>query len=475
MDGIRLDRISLDRVNLDMERIFREESGRILATLIRLLGSFDLAEETMQEAFTAALEHWPEQGVPANPRAWLISTAQHKGVDLLRRRARFDSKREELQKIAALEQQLADADEAMRRHDLTSTGRNNDGRSNDDRMSDDPFGDDRLRLIFTCCHPALAPEAQVALTLRTLCGLTTDEIARSFLVPLPTMAQRLVRAKGKIRAANIPYQVPPERDLSARLDSVLLVIYLVFNEGYSATSGDNPIRHELCAEAIRLGRILCLLLPRQTEARALLALMLLHDSRRNARTRDNGEPLLLEEQSRDLWNQEQIREGLTLVESVLQDGPPGPYALQAAIAAIHARARQAEETDWRQIVALYELLIAMEPSPVVQLNHAAAVAMAEGPAAGLRLIDDLETNTDLRDYYLLPAARADLLRRLERWPQAAEAYRRALALASNDSARKFLSRRLSEMEAQTHGTLSPASSDRELSLPRTSTAETEYK
>jgi RNA polymerase sigma-70 factor, ECF subfamily len=421
---------------MDIERIFRDESGRILATLIRLLGSFDLAEEAMQEAFTTALEKWPEQGVPANPRAWLISTAQHKAVDQLRRRARFDSKRDELQKIAELEQSIADADENMRRQGMMS-----------DR-SEDPFGDDRLRLIFTCCHPALALEAQVALTLRTLCGLTTDEIARGFLLPLPTMAQRLVRAKQKIRDANIPYQVPPEKDLSARLEAVLLVIYLVFNEGYSATSGDAAIRLELCSEAIRLGRVLCQLLPRETETRALLALMLLHDSRRSARTNGSGEPVLLEDQNRNLWNHEQIREGIALIESALRDGRTTPYALQAAIVAVHAQAPSVEKTDWRQIVALYELLLRVQPSPVVELNHAAAVAMAQGPAAGLALLHALESKAELRDYYLLPASRADLLRRLERWPEAAEAYRAALALAPSDPARKFLSRRLSEMEAK---------------------------
>ena len=422
---------------MDLELIFREESGRILATLIRLLGSFDLAEEVMQEAFATALEKWPEQGVPSNPRAWLISTAQHKGVDLIRRRARFDAKRDELQKIAELEQQLADADENMRRH---QAGRSESG--------DDPFGDDRLRLIFTCCHPALALEAQVALTLRTLCGLTTDEIARGFLVPLPTMAQRLVRAKQKIRDANIPYQIPPESDLAGRLEAVLLVVYLVFNEGYSATSGEAGIRHELCSEAIRLGRVLCQLLPRQTEARALLALMLLHDSRLAARSAADGVPVLLEEQDRSLWDHQQIREGIEVVESALHDGRAGPYALQAAIAAVHAQAASVKETDWPQIVALYELLLRVQPSSVVELNRAAAVAMAEGPAAGLALLDQLEKKTELRDYYLLPAARADLLRRLERWPEAADSYRRALALAANDAARKFLSRRLVEVEAK---------------------------
>lgn len=422
---------------MDIERIFREESGRILATLIRLLGSFDLAEEVLQEAFATALEQWPRQGTPANPRAWLVSTAQHKGVDLLRRRSLFDSKREELRKIAELEQQLAGADDTM----LLP------GHNRDDSSHADLFGDDRLRLIFTCCHPALALEAQVALTLRTLCGLSTDEIARSFLVPLPAMAQRIVRAKQKIRDARIPYQVPPRQDLAARLEAVCLVIYLVFNEGYSASSGDTAIRHELCAEAIRMGRILCQLLPRQAEARALLALMLLHDSRRAARTGEDGETILLEQQNRDLWNQEQIKEGLALVESALRDAPAGPYALQAAIAAVHARALRAEETDWRQIVALYRLLLQAQPSPVVELNYAAAVAMAEGPAAGLTLLDQLETRPELRDYYLLPAARADLLRRLERWPEAADAYRRALSLAP-ETARKFLSHRLAEMESK---------------------------
>ena len=416
---------------MNIDHIFREESGRILATLIGLLGSFDLAEESMQEAFTAALEQWPERGVPESPRAWLISTAHHKAIDSLRRRARLESKRDQLQHIAELEQQFADAENQM------LSGRTNDG---------EIFGDDRLRLIFTCCHPALALEAQVALTLRTLCGLTTEEIARGFLVPVPTMAQRLVRAKQKIRDAGIPYRVPPEQELVERLDAVLLVVYLVFNEGYSASSGDTAIRHELCAEAIRLGRIVSQLLPRHGEPRALLALMLLHDSRRTARASDDSEMILLEEQNRDLWNREQIAEGLTLVENVLRGGPPGPYALQAAIAAVHARARHAAETDWREIVGLYELLLRMQPSPVVQLNHAAAVAMADGPDAGLRLLDDLDSNAELGQYYLLPAARADLLRRLHRRTEAAESYRRALSLATSDPARNFLARRLAEME-----------------------------
>ena len=428
---------------MDIERIFREESGRILATLIRLLGSFDLAEEALQEAFATALEQWPTQGMPANPRAWLISTAQHKGVDSLRRRARFDSKREELQKLAELEQKLAGTDDNMLHPDRTGNDRTGNDSSDADLLEDD-----RLRLIFTCCHPALALEVQVALTLRTLCGLSTDEISRSFLVPLPTMAQRLVRAKQKIRDARIPYHIPPEEELVPRLEAVLLVVYLVFNEGYSATSGDTPIRQELCAEAIRMGRILCQILPLQPEVRALLALMLLHDSRRKARMAENGDTILLEEQDRELWNQEQIREGLSLVESALRDGPAGPYALQAAIAAIHARARHAEETGWTQIVALYRMLLKVQPSSIVELNHAAAVAMAEGPASGLALLDILEARPELSEYYLLPAARADLLRRLERWPEAGACYRRALSLAPSSATRSFLSRRLAEMESR---------------------------
>jgi RNA polymerase sigma-70 factor (ECF subfamily) len=418
---------------MDVERIYREESGRILATLIRLLGSFDLAEEVMQEAFAVALEQWPKHGLPDNPRAWLVSTAHHKGVDMLRRRARFDSKRDELQKLAELEQQISEAEENMLRPDGVS--------------------DDRLRLIFTCCHPALVLEAQVALTLRTLCGLSTEEIARAFLVPLPTMAQRLVRAKQKIRDAGIPYQVPAKPELQERLDAVMLVVYLVFNEGYSASSGDAVIRRELCAEAIRLGRLICELLPAESESRALLALMLLHDSRQAARVDGNGEAVLLDEQNRSLWNQEEIREGLTLLDSSLRAGAAGVYALQAAIAALHAQAARAEKTDWKQIVALYAALLRLQPSPVVELNHAAAVAMAAGPGAGLRLLDGLEGKAELREYYLLPAARGDLLRRLEQWSEAALAYRRALAMARNEGARSFLSRRLAEMEAR----LSPPS------------------
>lgn len=411
---------------MNIGQIYREESGRVLATLIRLLGSFDLAEEAMQEAFAVALEQWPSQGLPANPRAWLISTGRHKAVDLLRRQARWDDKREELQKLAELQQELAlQPEDAM--------------------ASNGTLSDDRLRLIFTCCHPALMIEAQVALTLRTLCGLATEEIARAFLVPTPTMAQRLVRAKQKIRDARIPYRVPPDDELAERLAAVMLVVYLVFNEGYNATSGDVLVRRELCAEAIRLGRLMCELLPGEAEARGLLALMLLHDSRRDARTSADGELILLEEQDRTLWNQEQIRDALALTESALRDAPPGPYSVQAAIAAVHARAGRAEETDWAQIAALYDVLVRIQPSPVIELNRAVAIAMVEGPSEGLRLLEVLEKRGDLLGYHQLPAARGDLARRLQQWEVAAEAYRHALSLASNTAERRFLAKRLAEV------------------------------
>jgi len=437
---------------MDVERIYREEAGRILATLIRLLGNFDLAEEVMQEAFAIAIEQWPERGIPDHPRAWLVSTAHHKAVDMLRRRARFDSKRDELQRLAGLEHWAA---------------------SEEHMPTQDAVSDDRLRLIFTCCHPALALQSQVALTLRTLCGLSTEEIAHAFLVPIPTMAQRLVRAKQKIREANIPYEVPQHDDLPERTDAVLLVVYLVFNEGYSTNSGDAAIRCGLCAEAIRLGRLLCELLPQHGESQALLALMLLHDSRRSARVDDTGAMVLLEDQDRQRWNREAIREGLSLVDSALRGGSRGPYALQAAVAALHAQASRPEDTDWRQIVLLYEALLRQQPSPVVQLNHAAAVAMAEGPAAGLLLLDQLDGEPELKDYYLLPAARGDLFRRLQQWTDAAQAYRRALSLVGNQAARSFLAKRLAEVTHGFAGTLSDASSDRPLSFPRTSTEETE--
>ena len=413
---------------MSIERLYREESGRILATLIRLLGDFDLAEEVVQEAFTAALEQWPAEGVPQNPRAWLVSTARYKAVDRLRRRTRFAGKRDELARLAALEEPPVVLDPL-----------------------DGTVADDRLRLIFTCCHPALAAEAQVALTLRTLCGLSTEEIARAFLIPVPTMAQRLVRAKQKIRDARIPYRVPPDGEIPERLDTVMLAIYLVFNEGYMATSGDSLVRRELCAEAIRLGRLLSELLPDRTEAHALLALMLLHDSRREARVGPDGEIVLLEEQVRSLWNRAQIREGIALLEAALRAGRPGFCGLQAAIAALHAQAERAEETDWRQIAQLYSVLVRLHPSPVVELNRAVAVAMADGPEHGLRLIDELEARGELRDYHRLPAARADLLRRLGRWEEATEAYRRALSLVGNDPERRFLERRLREAESRANG------------------------
>jgi RNA polymerase sigma-70 factor, ECF subfamily len=420
----------------DIEKIYREESARVLATLIRLLGSFDLAEEAAQEAFATALEQWPRQGTPQNPRAWLVSTGRHKAVDLLRRRARFENKREELQRLAAIEEQLAlDPEDAILSGETET-------------LSEPMQRDDRLRLIFTCCHPALMIEAQVALTLRTLCGLATEEIAKAFLVPAPTMAQRLVRAKAKIRDARIPYRVPPNEELRERLAAVMLVVYLVFNEGYNAASGDVLIRRELCAEAIRLGRLLCELLPREAETRGLLALMLLHDSRHSARMSADGEIILLEEQNRSLWNQEQIREGLALTEAALRSAPPGPYSVQAAIVAVHARAKNAGETDWAQIAALYGVLLRLQPSPVIELNRAVAVAMVLGASEGLRLLDELELEGELRGYHLLPAARGDLSRRLHQWESAAEAYRQALSLVSNEAERRFLTKRLAEAESK---------------------------
>ena len=407
---------------MDFEKLHREESGRILATLIRLLGDFDLAEEMLQEAYAVALQKWPVEGTPANPRAWLISTARHKAIDRLRRDQRLERKSEEIAKTAE-----------------TTTAMESDG---DEEM---PV-DDRLRLIFTCCHPSLPLEARVALTLRTVCGITTEEISRAFLVPLATMAQRLVRAKGKIREAGIPYRVPLQEELRDRLDGVLLVVYLIFNEGYLATSGDALIRRELCAEAMRLGRVLCDLLPEQAEAQALLGLMLLHDSRRDARVSADGELILLEEQDRSLWHAEQIREGTEIVESALRRGAASLYAVQASIAALHANARTAAETDWAQIAALYDVLLRMQASPVIEVNRAVAVAMARSIEEGLALLDEIEKREELEKFHLLPAARADLLRRLGRNAEAAETYRRALTLATNDIERRFLRRRLAEVE-----------------------------
>ena len=409
---------------MDFEKLHREGSGRILATLIRLLGDFDLAEEMLQEAYAVALQKWPVEGTPANPRAWLISTARHKAIDRLRRAQRFERKAEEIAKTAEFTAQTASDVE--------------------EKMAD--LADDRLRLIFTCCHPSLPLEARVALTLRTVCGITTEELSRAFLIPLATMAQRLVRAKGKIREAGIPYRVPLQEELRDRLDGVLLVVYLIFNEGYLASSGDALIRRELCAEAIRLGRVLCGLLPEQAEAQALLGLMLLHDSRRDARVSTEGELILLEEQDRSLWHWEQIREGTEIMEAALRRGATGEYAVQASIAALHANAKTARETDWAQIAALYEVLLRIHASPVIEVNRAVAVAMGHSLEAGLALLDELDRREELREFHLLPAARADLLRRLGRVGEAREAYRRALALATNDIERRFLRRRIGEME-----------------------------
>ena len=406
-----------------VETVYRSDWGRIVATLIGLIGDFDLAEESAQEAFAAAVDQWRVSGVPEFPRAWIIQTAKHKAIDRIRRNARFEEKLESYA-ISGLVRTVEEPD-----YDTSE------------------IPDDRLRLIFTCCHPALASEAQVALTLRTLCGLETDEIARAFLVPPATMAQRLVRAKRKIRDAGIPYSVPETNDMAARLDAVLTVIYLVFNEGYAATRVGPLVRTDLCAEAIRLGRLVRSLIKPQPppEATALLALMLLHDARRAARMDDAGDLVILEEQDRSRWDQQQIAEALPLVQEALR-GRPSPFALQAAIAAVHCQAAQAEDTDWRQIVRLYDLLERLQPSPVVSLNRAVAVAMADGPAPGLALIDALTTD-DLANYHLLHAARADLLRRLGSPVEAAQSYRRALALVTNDSERRFLERRLKEVES----------------------------
>jgi RNA polymerase sigma-70 factor (ECF subfamily) len=404
-----------------VDAVYRTESRRVLATLIRLLGGdFDLAEEALHDAFAAALQRWPRDGVPANPRAWLVSTGRFKAIDAMRRRARFDAR---LAEVAAHLQSAA---------------------STDAGVDDDGVDDDRLRLVFTCCHPALAPDARIALTLREVCGLTTEEIARAFLTSPPTLAQRIVRAKGKIRGARIPYQVPSRADLPERLDAVLHVVYLVFNEGYSASSGETLTRADLSGEAIRLGRLLVELLP-EPEAIGLLALMLLHESRRPARTSASGELVLLDEQDRALWDPEKIAEGCALVERALRSRRFGPYALQAAIAAVHAEAPTAAATDWAQIAGLYDVLLRADPSPIVALNRAAAVAMRDGPAAGLALVDALLARGELADYHLAHSARADLLRRLGRSADARDAYARALTLARQEPERRFLGRRLREL------------------------------
>jgi RNA polymerase sigma-70 factor (ECF subfamily) len=404
-----------------VDAVYRSESRQVLATLIRLLGDFETGEEALHDAFAVAVEQWARDGVPANPRAWLVSTGRFKAIDGMRRRARFDASLMELAK--QLEQSTSDAEE----------------------WNEESVEDDRLRLIFTCCHPALAPEAQVAMTLREVCGLMTEEIARAFLTKPATVAQRIVRAKAKIRDARIPYQVPSEADLADRLDAVLRVVYLVFNEGYSASSGGSLMRHDLSAEAIRLGRLLIELLP-EPEAMGLLALMLLHDSRRAARTAPNGDLILLEDQDRALWNRNQITEGVSLVARALASGQVGPYTIQAAIAAAHAQAPSAPTTDWAQIVALYDLLLQAHPSPVVELNRAVAVAMSDGPLAGLNLINEILARGELQNYHLAHAARADLCRRLGQSAEARASYERALSLTQQDPERRFLKRRLSELQ-----------------------------
>ena len=423
-DNFRVPAIDMSaNVNAAIAEVYASDWGRIVATLIRNFGDFEIAEEAAQEAFTAAVDQWRAEGLPNSPAAWIIQTARHKVIDRLRRQTRFQ------EKVDAYAYELATTTEQP---DLAIT----------------EIPDDRLRLIFTCCHPAIAPDAQVALTLRTLCGLETDQIARAFLVPTPTMAQRMVRAKRKIRDAGIPYKVPETSELAERLEAVLTVIYLIFNEGYSSTRGAELVRADLCLEAIRLARIVRMLMAPYPpeEATGLLALMLLHDARREARVDEQGDLVILEEQDRNKWNRTQIAEALPLVSEALRRRP-GPFALQAAIAAQHCRAATSEDTDWPSIVQLYDALQLVQPSPIVSLNRAVAVAMAEGPQAGLDLIESLASDGQLDEYHLLHAARADLLRRLGLKARAARSYQRALDLATNESERRFLTRRLRELEA----------------------------
>ncbi|HMD76774.1 MAG TPA: RNA polymerase sigma factor [Terracidiphilus sp.] len=409
-----------EQLSRTVETLYRAESGRVLATLVRLLGDLDLAEESMHEAFAAALESWPKTGIPDKPRPWLISTARFKAIDALRRRARFDGAQTDL--VAHME-----------------------SRVNDAPLENEEIEDDRLRLIFTCCHPALPPEGQVALTLREVCGLTTEEIARAFLVTPATLAQRIVRAKAKIRETAIPYEVPTPQELPARLDAVLQVIYLVFNEGYSAAAGTEVTRAELTGEAIRLGRLLTELRP-EPEVIGLLALMLIQESRRAARTSPAGELILLENQDRSLWNREQIAEGVALLKKALNSRRFGAYTLQAAIAAVHAEAKSAAATDWRQIVALYDQLVRIRPSPVVYLNRAVAIAMRDGPEAGLKHIDAVLEHGELANYYLAHSARADMCRRLGRTAEARSSYEKAFSLTQQEPERQFLQERIRQLK-----------------------------